>query len=148
MIIWTKDFETGSETLDQQHQLLIDHINLLEMQLHKSNPTSEEVEFAIHLVDYLEAYANIHFQAEEHCMAVYSCPVHHQNQAEHGRFRGFINNYKHLSETQGFRDELLCDLHAAVEQWIQEHILKLDTQLKPCILPQASRPPLLTKPSA
>src|ERR1017187_8832912 len=71
MILWTKQFETGSAKLDQQHRLLIDNINLLEEQLHITNPGREELEFAVHLVDYLEAYANIHFKGEEKCMESY-----------------------------------------------------------------------------
>jgi hemerythrin len=59
MIIWTKAFEAGSAKLDQQHKVLIDNINLLEEQLQTPNPTREDAESAVHLVDYLEAYANI-----------------------------------------------------------------------------------------
>jgi len=62
MIHWTEKFETGSTKLDQQHRVLVDNINLLEEQLRNTNPTKEELEFTIELVDYLEAYANIHFQ--------------------------------------------------------------------------------------
>src|ERR1017187_4218414 len=41
MITWTKEFETGSAKLDQQHRLLIDNINLLKEQLGHTNPTRE-----------------------------------------------------------------------------------------------------------
>jgi hemerythrin len=133
MIMWTTDFETGSPKLDQQHRLLIDHINLLEEQLQSTNPTNEEVAFAIHLVDYLEAYANIHFKTEEDCMEAYRCPAHEKNRQEHGQFRGFIRDYKRLCDIQGFNLELLRNLHNAMGAWIREHILKIDTQLKPCI---------------
>jgi hemerythrin len=133
MIIWTKDFETGSEKLDQQHQLLIDNINLLEEQLHTTNPTREELAFAIQLVDYLEAYSNIHFKGEEKCMESYQCPAHAENRQEHERFRSFIRDYKRLCEIEGFKVELLRNLHGVMGTWIKDHILKIDTQLKPCI---------------
>jgi hemerythrin-like metal-binding protein len=135
MILWTKQFETGSAKLDQQHRLLIDNINLLEEQLQNPNPTREEAEFAVHLVDYLEAYANIHFKGEEKCMESYRCPAHAENQQEHERFRGFIRNYKRLCEIEGFKVELLKNLHEVIRSWIKEHILKIDTQLRPCIPP-------------
>jgi hemerythrin len=133
MLIWTKDFETGYPQLDRQHRLLIDHINLLAEQLHTTNPTPEELEFAIHLVDYLEAYANIHFKTEEHCMEIHRCPAHAQNRQEHEHFRGFIRDYKRLCELQGFNPQLLRNLHNVMSSWIREHILKIDTQLKPCV---------------
>jgi hemerythrin len=133
MIIWTKEFETGSAKLDQQHRLLIDNINLLKDLLDTPTPSRQEAEFAVFLVDYLEAYASIHFQGEELCMQSYRCPVHALNQQEHQRFRGFIHDYKRLCEVEGFRVELLRNLHEVMRTWIREHILKIDTQLKSCI---------------
>ena len=135
MILWTKQFETGSAKLDQQHRLLIDNINLLEEQLNITNPTMAELDFWVHLVDYLEAYANIHFRAEEKCMESHRCPAHAVNQQEHERFRGFIRNYKKLCELEGFKVELLRNLHEVIRSWIKEHILKIDIQLRPCIPP-------------
>ena len=133
MIIWKKEFETGSAKLDQQHQMLIENINLLDEMLHTTNPTVEELSFTINLVDYLEGYANFHFKGEEQCMESYRCPVHALNQQEHERFRGFIRDYKRLCEIEGFKVELLRNLHKVMSTWITEHILKIDTQLKPCI---------------
>jgi hemerythrin len=133
MIFWKKEFETGFEKLDQQHRVLIDNINLLEDLLHTTNPTPKEAKFIIKLVDYLEGYADFHFQGEEQCMESYQCPAHAENQREHERFRGFIQDYKRLCEHQGFKVELLRNLHQVMISWITEHILKIDTRLKPCI---------------
>jgi len=133
MIFWKKEFETGSEKLDQQHRVLIDNINLLEDLLHTTNPTPKEAKFIIKLVDYLEGYANFHFQGEEQCMESYQCPAHAENQQGHERFRGIIRDYKRLCEHQGFQVELLRNLHQVMSSWITEHILKIDTKLKPCI---------------
>ena len=135
MILWTKQFETGSAKLDLQHRLLIDNINLLEEELQNPNPTREEAQFAVQLLDYLEAYANIHFNVKEKCMESYRCPAHAKNRQEHERFRDFIRNYKRLCELEGFKVELLKNLHEVIRSWIGEHILKIDTQLRPCIPP-------------
>jgi hemerythrin len=135
MILWTEQFRTGSAMCDQQHRLLIDHINLLEDQLHATNPTREEVEYAVYLVDYLEAYADLHFNGEEKCMESYRCPAHAQNQQEHERFRGFIRDYRRRCESEGFKLELIRSLHVMMRTWITEHILRIDTQLRPCIPP-------------
>jgi hemerythrin len=135
MMLWTKQFETGSPVFDQQHRLLIDHINRLEDQLHTTNPSREEAEYVVYLLDYLGAYADLHFNGEEKCMESYRCPAHAQNQQEHERFRGFLRDYKRRCETEGFKLELLRNLHAMMGAWITEHILKIDTQLRPCIPP-------------
>ena len=133
MIIWTKEFEVGSEMIDQQHRVLIEKINLLENLLHTTNFTQEQVQFALDLVDYLEAYANIHFNHEERCMEIYHCPAHARNQQEHERLREFVRDYKKRCENEGFIVEPLRDLHGFMHSWIQQHILKVDIKLRPCI---------------
>ena len=133
MIIWTEKYETGSAKLDQQHRILIDNINLLEDLLQSPVLSGEETEFAVQLVEYLEAYANLHFRAEEKCMESYRCPVHAKNQQEHERFRSFLMDYKRVYLKEGFKVELLKSLHGVIQSWINVHILKIDTQLKPCI---------------
>jgi hemerythrin len=137
MILWTNEFETGSTKLDLQHRLLIDNINLLEEELQNPSPVSDRGQFAARLLDYLETYANIHFRVEEQCMESHRCPAHAQNQQEHERFRDFIRNYRKLCFAEGFRVELLKDLHGVIRSWIEEHILKVDTQLRPCLPPSA-----------
>lgn len=136
MLTWTKEFETGSAKLDQQHRLLIDNINLLKDLLETPDLGRPELEFMVFLVDYLEAYANMHFKGEERCMEAYRCPVHALNQQEHQRFREFIQDYKSVCAREGFRMELLRKLYEVMRTWILEHILKIDTQLKPCLLKQ------------
>ena len=83
MLAWNPQYATGSDKLDQQHQVIIDYINLLEELLTHPDPTELDLDFAVHLVDYLEAYANIHFHGEEMCMEKYRCRAHAENQREH-----------------------------------------------------------------
>jgi hemerythrin len=49
-----------------------------------------------------------------------------------------------LCEIEGFKVELLRNLHELMSSWIEQHILKIDTRLKPCIqsdkFPQPSTP--------
>ena len=137
MILWTEAFSTGSLILDQQHRLLIENINALAGQLHLNNPTRADVEFSVNLVDFLAEYAELHFKAEEECMEEYRCPVHAQNQEAHQQFLEFIRDYRRQLEIHGFSVERLRALHHLMETWIREHILKIDTQLRPCMGPSA-----------
>jgi len=130
MIQWGEAFATGSAALDQQHRILIENINGLEEQLHTTNPTREDLAFVIKLVDYLAFYANAHFQDEEHCMLKSKCPAFAVNQKAHERFREFIREFKRQCDLKGFNVELLRQLHELLEAWVQEHLLKIDTQLR------------------
>jgi hemerythrin len=133
MIVWQKEFETGSELLDRQHQMLIENINLLEELLRNPSPSKGDLVYLANLVDYLESYANVHFKNEEDCMESHNCPAHRHNMQEHENFRHFIRDYKRLCELEGFKLNLLDNLHAEMSNWIKDHILKIDTRLKPCI---------------
>jgi hemerythrin len=133
MVIWNEKFECGSPRIDLQHQMLINNINHLEGMLTNTNPSREECNFLIHLVGFLESYAEIHFKFEEQCMESYRCPAHQQNQAAHEQYREFFRRFKERYSAEGFRPEVLKDLHQMVSTWIEEHILQVDTRLKPCL---------------
>jgi hemerythrin len=135
MILWTKQFATGSEQLDQQHRMLISNINHLEEMLHTTNPTREECEFVVHLVDFLENYARTHFAQEEDCMAKHRCPAYGRNQQEHKRFLEFFTEYKARCTAEGYSVDVLRTLHEATSSWIKDHILKIDTQLRASLAP-------------
>ena len=133
MVTWTEQFATGSDKIDLQHRMLINNINHLEQMLSITNPTREECDFLIHLVDFLESYAETHFQFEEQCMERYRCPAHAVNKQAHERFRNFFRDFKARYRAEGFRHEIIVGLHEATSRWIAEHILHVDTQLKPCV---------------
>jgi hemerythrin len=68
-------------------------------------------------------------------MNSYRCPAEGKNKLEHERFRTFIRDYKRQCGQEGFKLELLAQLHETMQSWIEEHILRIDTQLRPCIPP-------------
>jgi hemerythrin len=133
MIIWTKEFETGSLKIDYQHRMLINHINRLEELLNTKNPNKHECEFLKLVVTFLEDYADKHFKLEEACMFRYRCPAHAANQQAHERFRDFFRQYRRRFEAEGFKLGLIQTLHETCSSWVQDHILKIDTQLRDSI---------------
>jgi hemerythrin len=133
MLLWSEQFATGHKTIDEQHRVLFENINRLEGLLVQTNPNRQECDFIIGLINYLENYAVEHFQVEEQCMESYRCPAHQHNQQAH---RYFILSFRRLKEhcqSEGFRPEILKQLHQFAEDWIQQHIMRIDVQLKPCI---------------
>jgi len=141
MVNWTEKFATGSSVIDQHHRMLINNINHLETMLTDTNPTRAEAEFLIHLVDYLESYADSHFKFEEDCMERYRCPAHAQNKRAHEQFMEFFQEFKQCCRAEGFHPDLLRRLHQKLSSWIQEHILSVDIQLRPCIKGGGQNPP-------
>lgn len=133
MALWSEKFATGSSTIDQQHRMLIHNVNQLERMLTSTSPTSEECKLLFQLVDFLDSYAEMHFKFEEECMDSYRCPAHQKNKEEHAQFREFFRQFRIRHTTEGFRPEVLKDLHQMASSWIERHILQVDIQLKPCL---------------
>ena len=133
MILWSERFATGSATIDQQHQMLINSINQLEGMLTSTSPTPEQCRRLIELIDFLDSYAGMHFKFEEQCMESHRCPAHQQNQAEHAQFRESIHRFKARQSAEGFRPEVLKELYQMSSSWVERHILQVDIQLKPCL---------------
>lgn len=132
MLRWTEKHSTGSPQLDLQHQTLINKLNELGKALLAANPSVEDYQCMVSMVDYVEGYAIRHFAAEEACMERFRCPAHAKNQRTHEEFKTFFAAFKQQCQSQGIRREFVVALHATLARWVDEHILKVDAQLKPC----------------
>ena len=133
MLVWSEQFSTGHKAMDKQHQVLFDNVNRLEGLLARTNYTRQEIEFILSTVNLLESYAKEHFKLEEECMDRFSCPAHQINQTAHLDFLAAVEKYQKKCRTAGFRLEVLRELHQFMLGWLQEHIMRIDVQLKPCI---------------
>lgn len=133
MLQWTEQFETGNSEIDSQHKTLINYINRLEEVSYATNPSRQEAEFLLNLVDFVETYTNVHFKHEESCMARFRCPAYQENKTAHAEFSKFFQQFKHRFKTAGCRSEVLKELHDTCRSWIKSHILRVDLRLKPCL---------------
>ena len=113
--------------------MLIQNINPLECLLTETNPTKETCAFLIDIVDFLEAYTEEHFRFEEGCMERHRCPAHTANKQAHEEFLAFFKQFKEDTRRKGVRPDAVRTLHQTISRWIEEHILLVDTQLKPCL---------------
>ena len=59
--------------------------------------------------------------------------MHAKNKQAHEVFRMFFQRFKERCKTEGFRPDTIRTLNQTLSLWIQEHIVKIDTQLKPCL---------------
>lgn len=135
MLKWTEKFETGSPLLDAQHRMLFSYINRLESFTLVRNPSPEELDLFLRVVEFLETYALTHFKDEEECMARARCPAYRQNKEAHSEFLDFYRSFARRLKLEGCRPELVQELHHACLIWIQRHILQVDTQLKVSLQP-------------
>ena len=139
MLQWSEQFETGHPLVDTQHRMLISYINRLEDLAQNTQPSRMEVELFLRFIEFLETYILTHFREEEECMNRFKCPIRAENVLAHRSFLEFFRKFKARLEAEGFRPEVVQELHESCSAWIQQHILRIDVQLKPC-LNQAPEP--------
>ena len=127
MLEWKSDYETGVLSIDEQHRVLFDYINRLGRLLEKEKIDRAE---AHNLLTFLETYAKRHFNGEENCMARFRCPAYERNKEDHALFLNMFEFYKSQDKTKPTSKAMLERLHQTMVWWINQHILKVDVQLK------------------
>ena len=130
MIKWDDAYSTGILILDEQHKKLFQYLNDLEGAIHEKDVGNE---LMLNVLNFFQYYINIHFGTEESCMHKHHCPVAQANQNAHRRFIEFFDGYKERLSAKAMNRQLLKELLKFSEDWIVEHICKIDVQLKPCV---------------
>lgn len=128
-IPWDESLRVGIDTIDQQHQQLIEHLNLLMVAL-RENKAKSEIET---IINFLDRYIARHFGFEENCMSAYNCPVACNNKEAHGYFRKTFEEIKTQFRTEGASLSLVLKVNRNLLDWFINHIRKIDMQLKPYI---------------
>ena len=130
MIEWKDAYSIGIPMLDEQHQKLFQFSNDLESII-QDGEVSENLMWES--IQYLENYANMHFGKEEMCMFKYQCPIAEKNQEAHTRFIAFYNFLSERMKKEGITHRMAREFHWFIEQWLIEHICKIDVHLKDCV---------------
>jgi hemerythrin len=130
MIEWQDSYSTGIVRLDEQHKTLFLFCNDLEENLKNKTVTKDLLDIELR---FLERYAIGHFGQEETCMHKYACPIAKTNKQAHEEF---IKKYKDFQKriiSDDAAEEILKELHHFLENWLKNHICKIDSQLKSCV---------------
>ena len=130
MLTWDEKYSTGVDQLDKQHKSLFQYTNDLGEYI-RNNFGSQRTTNSMML--FLEQYVKAHFNQEEACMHKYLCPIASKNKEAH---QAFILKFKAIQEMirdEKTSDKALKELHHFLEEWIKEHLCKIDVQLKPCV---------------
>ena len=127
MLEWMEEYATGVQLVDIQHRALIQQINRLEAMTKAPEIDEAEVD---RLVTFLGNYIVGHFKFEESCMQRRSCPAYGANKQAHDEFIADWKQFKEQFDSEGADKELLQKLLMRTQDWIKNHILKIDLQLK------------------
>lgn len=129
-IAWDDTMSTGIPRLDMQHKQLIQKFN--EFSDIIDNPELAGAKTG-EVLDFLQFYATWHFGQEEECMRQYSCPASGANKQAHTEFMLMFNAFYAKWQANETDMELVRQTHTKLAEWIQKHIVRIDTRLLPCI---------------
>ncbi len=126
---------TSVQSIDQQHQRLIDLINAVHETVQKKRGGDE----LMRQLNYLGEYAQDHFAHEEGIMTTHRCPVAAQNKEAHARFLRDYQALVQAAHQHGPTAELAQDVKKLLGDWLNSHICKVDTNLRGCHPPHFAK---------
>ena len=124
---WHPGMTTGVPELDYHHRQIIEQFNDFYacMRLGESQRRRE----AGRVLDFLQFYAQWHFQREEAYMDKYQCPAAAENRRAHGEFLARFGSLYEEWQTRGMDPLLVNDTFTVLMEWIMNHIQGVDTRL-------------------
>jgi hemerythrin len=123
---WSAEFATGVERIDEQHKMLF---KMSEDYRTSLDEGGGELVYAT-MLQVLDAYARGHFKYEEQCMEQCRCLAADINRAAHGRFVETLQDFRQRHERHGFSRADAVGLVDFLDQWLANHIARIDVQLK------------------
>jgi hemerythrin-like metal-binding protein/PAS domain S-box-containing protein len=132
---WSKDFCTGLDKVDQQHQRLVGMLN----ELDEARTIGGDTQLVLGLLDSLADYTQYHFATEEELMAEPSFDP--QERIKHmGQHQVFIEKVAEVQLLARQQPDVVSDeLMDFLAHWLIEHILGSDQKMGELILQQAQQ---------
>ena len=126
MFEWNIAMTTGVSDIDEQHRELIEKSN----ELADAEAGGADREKIGSILDFLQHYAEWHFNNEEEIMEKCQCHMAEENKKAHDEYRvKFGNLYQQWKNTIGSDTVVLHDTVVELARWIVNHILTVDNQL-------------------
>lgn len=122
---WKNEYAIGITPIDEQHKTIF---GMCERYTQDLSDGKGEAVFPNFLKSLIE-YCDTHFGFEEHCMHVLECPFAEKNKESHKLFSEAIRKFRLRYEVLGFNSADSLLLAETVEQWLAEHICKVDMKL-------------------
>ncbi len=128
-IIWDpKKMATGVAAVDAQHQEWIRRYNEFDDAISKGMG----LVVVRSTLDFFANYAETHFKLEEGYMAERHCPAEEANRAGHNQMRKILAGFKSYVARQGVSMVEVATLKMEMQEWLTNHILTIDIQLRDC----------------
>ena len=126
---WSDEYATGIENIDGQHKMIFQMSEDFRAALDEGRGERVYDE----MLRSLDLYVRTHFGFEERCMERYRCPVAEGNKRAHARFAEVMSDFRQRYSARGFDRGDARDLVDTMDQWLTDHICRIDVRLKPYV---------------
>ena len=126
---WKDEYTIGIEPIDEQHKSLFQIAGDFRAVLDdgKGEQTYEL------LLGTLDTYTRVHFGIEEQCMSQHRCPVDEKNKNAHAELIETLSGFQNRYYASGYNHADASRLVDTLEQWLANHICRIDMHLKKCV---------------
>ncbi|WP_243545509.1 bacteriohemerythrin [Pseudodesulfovibrio tunisiensis] len=118
LISWSDDLSIGVDTIDAQHQKLIDMVN----DAYDAVFSGGDPDAAFDLIERMKAYALEHFAAEERMMEECGYPETGEHKQRHLQFLQEV----FLFNRDKYKRDQLLEIFTFLSSWFKEHIRRED----------------------
>jgi len=126
---WSDDYATGVERIDEDHKMIFKMADDFRAALDVGRG---DVVYAV-LLESLSLYCRGHFGFEERCMEEFRCPVAEKNKKAHGEFIEKLTEFQERYAASGYDHMDARRFVDTVDQWLDQHICRIDVHLKRCL---------------
>jgi hemerythrin len=133
-IVWSDEYKTGIDQIDEEHRHLFALFNSLNEQI-DSGAEGLSVKSCI---EELVNYVNHHFSSEEKIMEDCDYYLFEQHKIMHQKLRSEVAAYSHSYETKPETFDM-ADFMSFLSRWLKGHIVHADTDYIPYVKSRADR---------
>lgn len=130
MLTWDDSMRTGDREIDAQHWEIVEKCNGFADALANDRFGAEDAES---MLEFLQFYAGWYFNREEENFAKYQCPAADANREAHADFNRQFGDFCDEWQQEGMDLETIKDAFAAISAWIENHLVRTGSQLRPSV---------------
>ena len=123
--IWTKELETGSQSIDEQHKQLVVALNAL---LFACQHGSHRAELKT-VLDFLVTYTVKHFADEEEFQCQHNYPDYKRHKMLHDQFKVVASELAERLVQEGASIALIAEVRSTIGDWLVNHIKGEDLKI-------------------
>jgi len=131
-IEWDDKFSVGIPLIDEQHKMLIQHVNDLAHAIERNQSVGEIVRVLGFLID----YAHFHFATEEKHMIATDYPGLTDHKTQHEEFKTTLNHLTEDFEEEGATQALAHSINTFLTHWLITHFQEVDREFGNFLLDQ------------